>query len=104
VPQTRIDFPLECLLKREANLKIQLTGYKFPKLNQLTLDVPVTASSFEKSYSCRQIVLSASGNSEEITFPLVPLERGEQVIQIEFFLESVRVGYYLVKTKVIERS
>src|SRR5258706_9793099 len=111
---TRIEFPTECVLERKVELRIQLTK-DVPKLTralrlvtfavsegtkQVTLDVHITAPGFAVQQWHKPLVLPINGNSEEIFFTLVPLEKGMQVIEIEFFHGSSRVGYVLVKTEV----
>jgi CHAT domain-containing protein len=115
---TRIDFPSDCVLDRRVELHIQLTKdvprmtrafqrvvfAVNPEVKQATLDVQVTAPGFAIQKSRRTLVLPLNGDSEEITFTLVPLEEGEQIVEIEFFHRSSRVGYVLVKTRVSKWS
>lgn len=111
---TRIDFPAQCDLERKVELRIQLTK-DVPKLTrvlkkvtvvvggeveQVTLDVHITAPGFAVQQWHKPLVLPVSGDSEEVVFTLVPLELGEQVVEIEFFHEASRVGYALVTTNV----
>lgn len=115
---TRIDFPAQCVLERKVDLRIQLTR-DVPKLTrvlkkmivlvhgsveQVTLDVHITAPGFALQQWHKPLVLPVSGDSEEIVFTLVPLELGEQVVEIEFFHEASRVGYVLVTTDVEQWS
>ncbi len=45
-------------------------------------------------------LMPVDGDSEEIVFKLYPAERGNQLVEIEFFYENSRVGHVLVKTYV----
>jgi hypothetical protein len=115
---TRIEFPSECVLEQKVDLKIQLTQ-EIPEFTrvlekilltvglntkQVKLSVKVTAPAFAIRPYQRQLTVPVMGDSNEVIFTLVPLERGEQVIEIEFFQEATRVGYLLVPTKVRSHS
>lgn len=115
---TRIDFPSECVIEHKVDLRIQLTR-EVPKktrvqqelainvksgIKETTIIVNITAPEFAIQEYRKLLVMKVDEDSEEITFTLVPLELGEQVIEIEFFHESVRVGYVLVTTKVKSSS
>jgi hypothetical protein len=115
---TRIEFPSECVLEQKAELKIQLTE-EIPEstrvlekilltvgLNtkQVKLSVKVTAPAFAIRPYQRQLTVPVMGDSNEVTFTLVPLERGEQVIEIEFFKGATRVGYVLLPANVVPYS
>ncbi len=111
---TQIKFPQECILERKAELKIKLTK-EIPnftnvlekislavgaKTKQVKLNVNVTAPGFAVRPYQQQLTVSVKGDSNEVIFTLVPLELGEQTIEIEFFKRATRVGYVLVKTNV----
>jgi len=111
---TRIEFPSECVLEQKAELKIQLTQ-EIPKFTrvpekiwltvglntkQVKLNVKVTAPAFAIRPYQQQLTVPVKGDSNEVIFTLVPLERGEQVIEIEFFRGATRVGYVIVQTNV----
>lgn len=111
---TRIDFPSECILERKVDLHIQLTReaptytrapqtllVKFSaSQEQVILDVHVTAPSFAVHQPHKTMIVPIDGDSEEVSFTLVPLEIGEQIVEIEFFHNGTRIGYVLVKTNV----
>ena len=115
---TRIEFPSECVLEQKVDLKIQLTQEvpEFTRVlekilltvgrstKQVELNVKVTAPAFAIRPYQQQLTVLVKGDSNEVIFTLVPLERGEQVIEIEFFQEATRVGYLLVPTKVRSHS
>lgn len=111
---TRIEFPSECVLEQKVDLKIQLTE-EIPKFTrvlekilltvgrntkQVELNVKVTAPAFAIRPYQQQLTVPVKGDSNEVIFTLVPLERGEQVIEIEFFKGATRVGYVIVQTNV----
>lgn len=111
---TRIEFPSGCVLEQKAELKIQLTQ-EIPKFTrvpekiwltvglntkQVKLNVKVTAPAFAIRPYQQQLTVPVKGDSNEVIFTLVPLERGEQVIEIEFFRGATRVGYVIVQTNV----
>ncbi|MCA2686485.1 MAG: CHAT domain-containing protein [Microcystis sp. M038S2] len=115
---TRIEFPSECVLEQKAELKIQLTQ-EIPEFTrvlekilltvglntkQVKLSVKVTAPAFAIRPYQRQLTVPVMGDSNEVTFTLVPLERGEQVIEIEFFKGATRVGYVLLPANVVPYS
>ena len=114
---TRVDFPALCKLEKKVDLKIQLTKstpkktrvrkkLEFevaPEVKKITLDINVTAPQFAIQERKKRMLMSVDEDSEEVRFTLVPLELGDQVIEVEFFYESLRVGYLLVKTRVTER-
>lgn len=111
---TRIEFPSECVLEQKAELKIQLTQEipEFTRVQekilltvgrntkQVKLNVKVTAPAFAIRPYQQQLTVPVKGDSNEVIFTLVPLERGEQVIEIEFFRGATRVGYVIVLTYV----
>jgi hypothetical protein len=111
---TRIEFPSECVLEQKVDLKIQLTQ-EIPEFTrvlekilltvglntkQVKLNVKVTAPAFAIRPYQQQLTVPVKGDSNEVIFTLVPLERGEQVIEIEFFRGATRVGYVIVQTNV----
>ena len=111
---TRIEFPSGCVLEQKVDLKIQLTE-EIPKFTrvlekilltvgrntkQVELNVKVTAPAFAIRPYQQQLTVPVKGDSNEVIFTLVPLERGEQVIEIEFFKGATRVGYVIVQTNV----
>jgi hypothetical protein len=115
---TRIEFPSECVLEQKVDLKIQLTQ-EIPEFTrvlekilltvglntkQVKLSVKVTAPAFAIRPYQRQLTVPVMGDSNEVTFTLVPLERGEQVIEIEFFKGATRVGYVLLPANVVPYS
>ena len=67
---------------------------------QVELNVKVTAPAFAIRPYQQQLTVPVKGDSNEVIFTLVPLERGEQVIEIEFFRGATRVGYVIVQTNV----
>ena len=71
------------------------------EVEQVTLYVHITASGFTMQQRHKPLILPVNGDSEEIIFKLVPVDLGEQVVEIEFFHQGSRVGYVLVKTNVI---
>jgi hypothetical protein len=111
---TRIEFPSECVLEQKAKLKIQLTQEipEFTRVQekilltvgrstkQVELNVKVTAPAFAIRPYQQKLTVPVKGDSNEVIFTLVPLERGEQVIEIEFFRGATRVGYVIVQTNV----
>ena len=111
---TRIEFPSECVLEHKVDLKIQLTEEipEFTRVQekilltvgrntkQVELNVKVTAPAFAIRPYQQQLTVPVKGDSNEVIFTLVPLERGEQVIEIEFFRGATRVGYVIVQTNV----
>jgi hypothetical protein len=111
---TRIEFPSECVLEQKVDLKIQLTQEvpEFTRVlekilltvgrstKQVELNVKVTAPAFAIRPYQQRLTVPVKGDSNEVIFTLVPLERGEQVIEIEFFRGATRVGYVIVQTYV----
>ncbi|CCI25922.1 CHAT domain-containing protein [Microcystis aeruginosa] len=111
---TRIEFPSECVLEQKAELKIQLTQEipEFTRVQEkilltvgrntkhVKLNVKVTAPAFAIRPYQQRLTVPVKGDSNEVIFTLVPLERGEQVIEIEFFRGATRVGYVIVQTYV----
>ena len=111
---TRIEFPSECILQQKVDLRIQLV-VQTPaqtrvlqkvsittdiEVKEVTLYVHITASGFTMQQRHKPLILPVNGDSEEIIFKLVPVDLGEQVVEIEFFHQGSRVGYVLVKTNV----
>jgi hypothetical protein len=115
---TRIEFPSECVLEQKVDLKIQLTQEvpEFTRVlekilltvgrstKQVELSVKVTAPAFAIRPYQQQLTVPVKGDSNEVIFTLVPLERGEQVIEIEFFKGATRVGYVLLPANVVPYS
>lgn len=115
---THVDFPNQCALETKVDLRIQLTKTPPAKtrtrkklkidvarpVKNIKIEINVTAPAFAMQERRKLMSMSVSKDSEEITFTLIPLELGEQVIEVEFFYESLRVGYILVKTRVRERA
>lgn len=60
----------------------------------------ITAPSFSTSHKYKSLLLPVNRDSEEIVFKLVPVDLGNQMVEIEFFHECIRVGYVLVETNV----
>lgn len=114
IRHTRIEFPSECVLEHKVDLKIQLTEEipEFTRVQekilltvgrntkQVKLNVKVTAPAFAIRPYQQRLTVPVKGDSNEVIFTLVPLERGEQVIEIEFFRGATRVGYVIVQTNV----
>jgi len=111
---TKINFPETCTLDKKVELRIQLTR-QLPTLTRMLrklilsvgigvkevkLIVVVTAPGFALQGSQQFMVMPVDGDSEEIVFKLYPAERGNQLVEIEFFYENSRVGHVLVKTYV----
>lgn len=111
---TRILFPALCKLNERVQLRIQLTK-KIPTVTrilkklslQIGLDVEVvqltvivTAPGFAIRPAQQQLLMRIDQNSNEVVFDLFAAEEGEQVVEIEFFYESKRVGHALVHTHV----
>lgn len=111
---TRILFPLLCKLNERVQLRIQLTK-RIPTVTrilkklrlQIGLDVEVvqltvivTAPGFAIRPAQQQLVMRIDQDSNEVVFDLFAAEEGEQVVEIEFFYESKRVGHALVHTHV----
>ena len=115
---TRIEFPSGCVLEQKVDLKIQLTQEipKFTRVQEkilltvgrntkhVKLNVKVTAPAFAIRPYQQRLTVPVKGDSNEVIFTLVPLERGEQVIEIEFFRGATRVGYVIVLTYVSSYS
>jgi CheY-like chemotaxis protein len=111
---TRIDFPVECPLNHKVELKIQLVIQSSQETRALEkiriekdteveiaiLDIQITAENFTLNERKKQLKVPAHLCSETIMFDLIPVETGEQIIEIEFFHECSRVGYAIVKSNV----
>ncbi|MCP4405926.1 MAG: response regulator [bacterium] len=111
---TRIEFPSKCQLEQKVELRIQLTKEIPPTtrvLQKMTidvekpaepilLDVHVTAPTFAIQPRRQSLRVQIDRDSEMATFLLFPLELGKQTLEIEFFHQSLRVGYLLVTTTV----
>lgn len=111
---TRIEFPTECELEKKAELKIQLMknvpvltrvlkkiSVKIAKnKKEIIFDAHVTAPGFAIEQKSKSMKVPVDADSEELIFSLYPAERGEKAIEIEFFCNSLRVGYVIVKTYV----
>lgn len=111
---TRVDFPEHCLLERKVDLRIQLTR-EAPAQTRVTkafqlelsstesevaLDVHLTAPCFAVHKPHRTMVVPANGDSEVLVFTVIPVEAGDQAIEVEFFHAGSRLGYFLVSTVV----
>ena len=70
------------------------------RCSAVVLDVHVSASGFAIHKPRQPMKVPVDGESDELTFALFPVEEGEQVIEIEFFQGSMRVGFALLKTNV----
>jgi CheY-like chemotaxis protein len=109
---TSINFPCQCMLNNLATLKIQLVVQDLCKTHALErinnvaddevemsqLDIYITAENFIIKQKRKSLVLPKNDNSKKLIFELVPIELGEQILEIEFFYECSRVGYAIVKT------
>jgi CheY-like chemotaxis protein len=112
---TRIEFPAECLLNHKVKLEIQLViqapqetralekiriEKDTEEVEMAILDIQITAENFTLKKRKKQLEVPAHVCSETIMFDLVPIEIGEQIIEVEFFHECSRVGYAIVKSNV----
>lgn len=111
---TRVSFPSYCIIEREVELRVQLLqdvpmlkrvfkraiNSVSHRVKNINLDVSITAPNFKIEQPHQQIDLSTIEDSEEISFKIVPLELGEQIVEIESFYDSTRVGYFITKTHV----
>ncbi len=103
--KTEIKFPDDCTIGQKVNLHIQSLNLNFSpssdsKKFTTVVDVEITAPSFKTQKQREQLIFSPGENSNEISFTLIPIEKGEQVIEVEFFLEASRVGYVIIQSEV----
>ncbi len=111
---TSIQFPERCRKDQKVELRIKLTR-KVPTftrvLHQLKLRVGaavrtvdlviiVTAPGFAVRQPKQRMVMPIDDDSSEVVFELYAAANGPQVVEIEFFYESSRVGHVLVQSHV----
>lgn len=112
VRHTRVDFPSECCLGKKVTLSIQLTK-AVPTLTRVLkkisvlvardvktvhYDIYITAPTFDIKEHKKTMSMPVDGDSEQVSFDMVPTEWGTQTFEIEVFHGSSRVGYLLVDT------
>lgn len=107
---THIDFPSECILGQEVELKIKVIIDTL-KLNNNNMDnenegmkvfVDVAAPSFNIQENPKILTLPFDKNSEEVVFKLTPVIAKEQVqvVEISLIYQGSRIGYTLAETLV----
>jgi hypothetical protein len=115
---TEIDFPDVCAIGRPVQLRIKLRRERpvwsrafekvevevSPDLKEITIHVNVSAPAFAIQQPHKSLVLLVEKDSDELSFTLVPLEEGEQSIEIEFIHGATRVGYAVVKTEIRQET
>ena len=113
---TNIDFPERCHVNTTALLTIQLTVdvpegsilnqlFKIPLLEELghvTLSVLVSALEFDLTTSMKSMRVPVNQDSDAVTFELTPQCAGVQLIEIQMFLQTERVGYFTIQCEVFE--
>jgi hypothetical protein len=111
--RTEIRFPASCPLQVPSALRFQLvvTGPVDPLLQRLarlpalrpaaaeTLLLKVTAPGFRVTPRLARTRLPVDGDSEPVTFTLVPLAPGAHLIELEVFAEADRVGYFTMESE-----
>jgi len=128
---THIRFPEKCILNRAAFLSVQLTllaqsevdvvDKTDPKLvkpvainttpnlaertqQKVALNVMVSAPTFTVDKSGRVLIVPFEADSEILKFELRGRELGQQIVEVEFFHGSNRVGYVVIETEVVDSS
>lgn len=113
---TKINLSQTCQVESVAVLEIQLkilTAFeskvktffepKSPEMMQeINLSVFVTAPAFSIDRQFAPLTIPYNCDSEPVFFGLTPIKIGPQLIEIEIYQECERIGYYTVKTEVIE--
>ncbi len=113
----RIDFPETCLLENEEKLSIEISlidenGAFTDRKNQnhrmhghdAVWYIIISSSGFEIKNKHKKIERPKDNAPVSVDFYLMPIEAGSQIIEIELYQQSNRVGYYLVKTNVKEAA
>lgn len=113
---TRIELPESCHISVPVTLEIQLTVSEPPgSLVAEILEIPflenqketsvtvfVTASAFSMTQRIVSFTVPIDRDSQSVSFKLIPLFLGSQIVEIEMFNRGDRIGYYTVQTEVVE--
>jgi SOS-response transcriptional repressor LexA len=102
---TDIRFPEQCRINQPVHLSIQLTVDSMTRggrEGQAELIVFVSADSFEIDRRWQKLSVPFGQDSEKVEFELVGQKLGTQIIEIEFFHGTARVGYIVVETRVVD--
>jgi hypothetical protein len=111
---TRVDFPGFCALDQKTELRVQLTKdaplrtrilqelflTARKDIKEISVDVVVTAPGFALQQPHKPMLVPVEGDSKEICFYLYAVEIGEQIVELEFFQDSTRIGHIMLKTTV----
>lgn len=122
---TDIRFPEQCKIYEPVQLSVQLTlnpaqievGILPPTELELTpaveelqrkelveLTVVVSADNFEIDRRWQKILVPFDEDSEKIVFELIGQELGPQIVEIEFYQGTARVGYVVAETRVVDST
>jgi hypothetical protein len=111
---TKVEFPEICFVKVPTNLRIQLMVEQptdtilarlvnvpfLEEIKESILSIHVTAPAFEMSSHTAKMRVPIDGDSDLVTFEMIPLEAGPQMIEVEMFYNCERVGYFTFESEV----
>lgn len=126
---TDVRFPEQCKIQQHVRLSVQLTlkpvdieihvpvGMPRPlppvrvsvepipreiEKQQVELIVSISAENFEIDKQWQRLKVPFDQDSEKIEFSLIGQKLGQQIIEVELFHGSARVGYVVVETQIVE--
>jgi tetratricopeptide (TPR) repeat protein len=107
---TDVLFPEYCAINQTVSLSIQIVLESPPsglnplvggRAREVDLIVFVSANAFEVDKRWRKLSMPFGRDSERVEFELVGQELGTQLIEVELFYRTDRVGYIVVETEVV---
>jgi hypothetical protein len=90
------------LAPNELSKAIARVAVHFGEEDVVALRVFVSAEQFLVEPRWQTMQVRRAANSEQLTFTLIGQEAGSQMIEVELFHQTERVGYAVVETKVVE--
>jgi hypothetical protein len=97
-------FPDECKLGEPVVLSIQLMSQSIRRktdISPVELTIFVSVDNFEVDQYSKRMVAAPGQDSERIEFELISQVLGPQIVEVEIFLRTTRVGYVVAKTQVV---
>jgi hypothetical protein len=108
-----IFFPAKCFIDSEVDLRVtfsisqsQVRDTDNESSQSIFISAFTTAPSFDINQKISTLELKKDGLSYagEVILTLIPRELDKQIVEIEFFRNSFRVGYYLLETEILTSS
>lgn len=115
---TKVNFPKECHIGEAIKLSIQLTLQRpLESTVRQMLQVPfrdyektsivsieITTSNFKIDETRKQMRVPIDEGSEIVCFNMTALQVGKQVVEVEFFWNAMRIGYFGLEIDVLENK